>query len=83
VDRLIDAGQIELDRDRRMEIWKQVHARLYELQPYLWLFNVPTKYALSKRIHGFESFAIDPGYSISCWYFAAGEPGTRATLATR
>ena len=80
VDQWIDQGQLELDRDERMSIWRKLHARLYELQPYLWLYNVPTKFALSRRIRGFQSFGSDPGYSIRRWHLTAGEPGTRPTL---
>ena len=81
IDQWIDQGQLELDRDDRMSFWRKIHARLYELQPYLWLYNVPTKFALSRRIRGFQSFGSDPGYSIRRWHFTTGEPGTRSTLA--
>jgi peptide/nickel transport system substrate-binding protein len=80
VDALIARGQREEDFDARQAIWRTLHARLYSLQPYLWHYNVPTKYAISKRLHGFQPFVIDPGYSIRRWYYSLGEPGTRATL---
>ncbi len=80
VDALIARGQGEPDFDARQAVWRQLHARLYSLQPYLWHYNLPTKYAISRRLHGFQAFAIDPGYTIRGWYYALGEPGTRASL---
>ncbi len=82
VDELIERGQRELDFDKRMQIWHELHRYLYEeVMPYMFLYNVPQKYAMSKRIRGFQAFAIDPGYSIRRWYFYdPAEPGTRKTL---
>jgi len=78
VDRLIQAGQLELDARRRYALWHRMQRRLYELQPFLFLYNVPNKYGLSKRIRGFQTFAQDPGYSLRRWHFVSlDEPGTR------
>lgn len=80
LDALILKGQRELDFDARQEIWREIHRFVYDLQPYLFGFNVPQKFAMSKRIRGFKTYAIDPGYSIRDWYFVdADEPGTRST----
>jgi len=80
LDKLILAGQLELDHAKRQKIWHQMHSFLYDLQPYLFMYNVPNKFAMSKRIRGFQAFAIDPGYSIRRWYFVdPAEPGTRKT----
>jgi peptide/nickel transport system substrate-binding protein len=81
VDALIEAGQREIDYDRRQEHWRAIHRRIYELQPYLFLFNVPAKFAVSRRIWGLQNFAPDPGYSLRRWHFVSlEEPGTRPTL---
>jgi peptide/nickel transport system substrate-binding protein len=77
VDELIERGQREMDPARRAAIWRELHARIYELQPYLYNFNPPIKFAISRAVRGFQSFAIDPGYSIRRWYYPAGTPGTR------
>lgn len=77
VDGLIDRGQGELDDERRWAIWRELHAELAREAPYLWLVNPATKFALSRRIRGFQGFHIDPGYSIRRWYLPAGTPGTR------
>ena len=63
---------------KRQAIWNQMHERIYTaIQPYLFMYNVPRKYALSKRIRGFQASAIRPGWIIRRWYFTEGEPGTR------
>ena len=82
VDRLIEAGQRELDFKKRMEIWHQIHRRLYqEIQPYLFMYNIPRKFAMNKKMRGFQKVAIDPGYVIRRWYYWDPEqPGTRTTL---
>ncbi len=82
IDGLIAKGQRELDFEKRQAIWKELHAYIYsDVQPYLFGFNVPRKFAMSKRIRGMQNFAVDPGYSIRRWYFPdPEEPGTRTTL---
>ena len=82
VDELIRRGQRELDSARRMEVWHELHRYLYEeVQPYLFLFNVPRKFGMTRRLRGFQAVAIDPGYVLRRWYFwDPAEPGTRRTL---
>ena len=79
IDKLILEGQRELDFERRQEIWHRMHERLYEIQPYLFMYNVPKKFAISRKIRGFQTFAIDPGYSVRRWYFTDDVRGTRST----
>jgi ABC-type transport system substrate-binding protein len=82
VDRLIERGQRELDPRKRAETWKELHRRLYDLQPYLFCFNPPRKFAMNKAIRGFQSLPIDPNYVVRRWYYPKGTPGTRPTLET-
>lgn len=80
LDALIRAGQKELDFGKRQAIWQAMHRFIYDLQPYMFLYNVPSKYAMSRKIHGYQTFAIDPGYSIRRWhYIDPSVPGTRKT----
>ena len=80
LDKLIAAGQRELDFKKRQEIWKAMHRFIYDVQPYMFGFNVPAKFAMTKRLFGYQNFAIDPGYSIREWYFIdPQEPNTRTT----
>jgi peptide/nickel transport system substrate-binding protein len=82
IDELILKGQRELDHDKRMAIWKEMHRYIYnEIQPYMFMYNVPTKFAMSKRLRGFQALAIDPGYVIRRWYYIdPAEKGTRTSL---
>jgi peptide/nickel transport system substrate-binding protein len=82
VDALIERGQIELDDAKRFAIWQELHKYIAEeLQPYMFGANVPRKFAMNKKIRGFQAFKIDPGYSLRRWYYPAGTPGTRPTIA--
>ena len=65
-----------------MMVWNTMHRRIYEdIQPYLFMYNVPNKFGMSRRLRGFQTVAIDPGYVIRRWYFwDPEEPGTRKTL---
>jgi peptide/nickel transport system substrate-binding protein len=83
VDRLIEAGRKELDTAARAEIWRRIHRRLYELQPYLFCYNVPRKFLMNRALRGFESVPLEPNYVVRRWYYAAGTPGTRATAAKK
>lgn len=83
VDRLIGEIQREVNRDRRMELWKQFHRHVRdEVQPFLFCLNFPHTFAVSQKIHGVESTPIDPGYVIRQWYYTDPTiPSVRATLA--
>lgn len=80
VDRLIEAIQIELDIDKRAALLRQLHRKIYDIQPYFFMFNTPRKYAMNKKIRGFQGFKIAPAYSLRRWYYPAGTEGTRATV---
>jgi len=80
VDGLIARGQVELDADKRAAIWRELHRRIYELQPYLFCYNPPRKFAMNRAIRGFQSVPPSPNYVVRRWYYPAGTPGTRPTL---
>jgi peptide/nickel transport system substrate-binding protein len=44
-DELIERGQRELDPAKRAALWRELHARIYELQPYLFGYSPPRKFA--------------------------------------
>jgi len=77
VDRLIEEGQVTLDRATRVLVWRELQHRLYELQPYLWGFSPPRKFAYSQKLHGVEFVRPDPNYVARRWYLPAGTQGTR------
>ena len=82
LDELILAGQKELDFEKRRLIWQQMHERIYdEVVPYIFMYNVPRKFAMNKQLRGVQIVAPDPGYVIRRWHYVDPEvAGTRATL---
>jgi peptide/nickel transport system substrate-binding protein len=82
IDDLIERGQVELDGEKRAKLWQELHRYIYdEVQPYMFGANTPRKFAMTKKLRGFEAFKISPGYLIRRWYYPAGTPGTRSSLA--
>jgi ABC-type transport system substrate-binding protein len=81
IDELIAAGQRELDFDKRQAIWREMHRYLYEnVHPYLFMYNVPQKFALNRRFRGFQTLGIDPGYVLRRWHLWEPTDKTRTTL---
>jgi peptide/nickel transport system substrate-binding protein len=77
VDRLIVAIRRELDDEKRHDLLMQLHARVYELQPYLFGWNIPRKIAFNKKLHGVKLYKFNPGYRLRDMYYGEGTPGTR------
>lgn len=69
VDSYIEAGRRELDREARSRIWHDLHARIYELQPYLFGWNVPRKLAINKDLRGVKLYNFEPGFSLRDMYY--------------
>ncbi len=67
-DKLIDAIQVELDQERRTELFHELQARIYASNPYMFGLNVPVRFAMSKRVRNFQFFAPDPCYSLRRWF---------------
>lgn len=76
-DELIDKLRVELDDAKRLEYWHRLHARIYELQPYLFAQTPPQKYAFDQKLRGVKLYNFAPGYRMSDMYYAEGTPGTR------
>ncbi len=76
-DRLIDAGRRELDPDKRAAIWREMHARVYSLQPYLFGQNPPYKIAINTKLRGVKLYNFSPGFRLRDMYYEEGTPGTR------
>lgn len=75
VDRLIEAIQVELDENKRNELFHKMQARIYELQPYMFGVNQPKKFVASRRIRNLKTYAPDPGYRIREWFLVDGGGG--------
>ena len=65
VDQLIDAGRRELDQSKRKDIYHRVHTILAEDQPYLWVVQVSTKWAVNRRVKGVK---VSPAFGPYLWY---------------
>lgn len=50
LDKLIDEARQQMDPVKRRELWHQVHAILYEDQPYTFLFNSRSVVFVDKRV---------------------------------
>ena len=51
VDKLVEKGRVEMDRDKRIKLFKKVYRLIAEDYPYLFLFNSPVRfYAHSKKV---------------------------------
>jgi len=74
VDELIERGRRELDPETRYGIWHELHARLYDLKPYLWREMPPRKYAINKDIRGVRLYKITPGYKLREWFYPGVDP---------
>lgn len=82
VDAMIEGIQAEIDRETRMGLWREFHRYIYQdIQPYMFMYNVPRKFGASLKVRGIRHSAIDPGYVIRDWYFVdPSVKGTRSGL---
>ena len=60
VDRLLEEGRREFDPAKRSEIFKKVHARLHEDQPYLFMFAAPSLMARDNRFKNVVIYKAGP-----------------------
>ena len=65
---LIETIRRTVDDEARWALMRQLQRRIFEDQPYLFLFDFPVKFAVAKRIRGFRAYSLQPGYSLRDWY---------------
>jgi peptide/nickel transport system substrate-binding protein len=65
VDDLIDRGRRELERSKRIAIYRQLHALLADDQPYTWTIQVSVKWAIAKRVKNVKE---SKGWGLYLWY---------------
>jgi peptide/nickel transport system substrate-binding protein len=80
VDSLLELGRLEFDREKRREIYNQVHRLIHEDQPYTFINSVPEKRVFNRRIGNIlispdGAFDFHPGASY--WYIE--DEAARAT----
>ena len=49
-DRLIEAARVEPDETRRLALFHELHRVLHQDEPATWIFQVPERWAVSKRL---------------------------------
>lgn len=77
VDALIERGRKEMDPRAAAEIWRAFQAKVYEDQPYTFLFWIDKVAAINRRIQGATPIALSPLYGLQRWHL---EPaGARMT----
>ncbi len=68
VDRLIDAGRIEMDRNKRIKIFRKVYRLIAEDHPYLFIFNSRNQfYAYSKKMK-MKKPSYNYGIGLQFWW---------------
>lgn len=55
-DWLIENGRRELDREKRMQMWHELHQVIHEEQPYTFLVNRPWLRFLNRRMHNVHPY---------------------------
>ena len=60
VDALFEAGKREFDREKRAAIYAEIHNRLWEDQPYTWLYFRTAFYGFNKKLRGYMFSARGP-----------------------
>ncbi len=76
VDELFEMGRVEFDRAKRAKIYQQIHKIIYDEQPYTFVYNRGTFWAIHKRIRGVTSsprglFNFDPAER--AWWVPRGQ----------
>jgi len=67
-DRLLEAGRRTFDQAARARIYRQVHRRLYEDQPYTFLFVPDALPIVASRFRNVVATPIGIGYNFIDWY---------------
>ena len=68
VDRLIEEGRRTFDQERRKEIYRRIHALIYEDQPYTFLFVPDATPIVHARFRNVIATAIGIGYNLIDWF---------------
>lgn len=68
-DQLIEAGRLELDAQKRLAIWHELHQLIHDEQPYTFLCNLPWVRFLSPRVKNFTTHPLGMDYTE--WYIPA------------
>ncbi len=73
VDHLIEEGRREFDQDKRAQIYRRIHALIYEDQPYTFLFVGDALPIVHTRFHNVVATPIGIGYNLIDWWVPFSE----------
>lgn len=78
LDAAIEAARVEMDKEKRMKLWHDVHGILHEDQPYTFLLNRQALRFFNNRLKNVESSPLGLNYEylnggVLPWYIAAGQ----------
>ncbi len=68
VDNLIEIGRAEMDRDAAAIIWKQLQQKVYDDQPYTFLFWIDKIVAVHSRFQNATPIPLSMFYGLEHWY---------------
>ena len=68
VDQLFEQGKRELEPEKRAQVYQQIHLKLWEDQPYTWLYFRNAYFGFNKRLRGYNfsprgPYGYGPGQS--------------------
>lgn len=68
-DQLIEAARTEFDDKKRNEMYRELHAIIYDEQPYTFLWNPQTNALVHKRFKGVQAYpqGLHPRAGIEWW----------------
>jgi peptide/nickel transport system substrate-binding protein len=67
-DKLIEAGRLEYDDDKRAAIYRQLHRIIHDDYPVCFLFNPKLILLVSNRFENVRVFAPRPCFDITTWW---------------
>jgi peptide/nickel transport system substrate-binding protein len=67
-DKLIDAGRLEYDDEKRAALYRQLHQMIHDDYPCCFLFNPHTILLVSDRFQNVRTFAPRPCFDITTWW---------------
>ena len=82
IDSLIKQIQQELDDEKRKQLFHKMHRRIHDLQPYMFSYVPPVKFAVSKRVRNFWGYGLNPGYSLREWFVTDAPPASDEPVAS-
>ncbi len=68
VDRLIESGREEMNRERAAKIWAETQKAIYQDQPYTFLFWLDKIVAVSTRFENVTPIPLSALYNLEKWY---------------